>query len=113
MCGGGCSLCSLWLNGIMWFNTKLNLWVRLVGRDGKKLPSFMVCDTTMAEHDGKLAVLYWGQSEGVNTITKGVWCTLVSLDKAGDMICGTIDWSGTVGTVPYCRSVKLDRLEDH
>ncbi|KAG2329487.1 hypothetical protein Bca52824_000667 [Brassica carinata] len=87
-------------NGVMWFDTKLNVWRRLVGRDGKQLHSFTLHETSMAEHDGRLVVL-WGESEVGDTYTMNVQCVLVSLDRSGDRICGTVDWSGIVATVPY------------
>ncbi|WZZ81192.1 hypothetical protein YC2023_101764 [Brassica napus] len=50
---------------------------------------------------GKLVVLYmWGECKVDDTVTKSVRCKLVSVHRAGDRICGTIDWSGVVGTVP-------------
>ncbi|CAH8384340.1 unnamed protein product [Eruca vesicaria subsp. sativa] len=88
------------LNGILWFDTKLSVWRRLVGRDGKQLPSFFLHDTAMAENNGRLVVL-WDEIEVDNTISKNVESMLVSLDRSGDKICGTIDWSGIVATVPY------------
>ncbi|KAL0652094.1 hypothetical protein Bca4012_094785 [Brassica carinata] len=53
----------------------------------------------MSEYEGKLVVLYmWGESKVDDTVTKSVRCKLVSVHRAGDRICGTIDWSGVVGT---------------
>ncbi|CAH8384330.1 unnamed protein product [Eruca vesicaria subsp. sativa] len=84
-------------SGLMWFDTKRNVWRRLVGREGKEM--FIFHADVMAEYDGKLVVLYmWGESR--DTFTKSVRCKLVSLHKAGDRICGTIDWSGVVASVP-------------
>ncbi|KAJ4890274.1 Galactose oxidase/kelch repeat superfamily protein [Raphanus sativus] len=80
-------------SGVMWFNTKLNVWRRLLGRDGKELP-FVLHANEMAEYDdGRLVVLY--------TVSKSVRCVVVSLHRSGDMICGTIDWSGVLGTVRH------------
>ncbi|KAJ0253713.1 hypothetical protein HA466_0113530 [Hirschfeldia incana] len=89
-------------SGIMWFDTKLNVWRRLLGRDGKELPLFSHADAMAEYDDGKLMILYMLRKyEVVDTVTKGVRCMLVSLHRAGDMICGTVDWSGTVGEAPY------------
>ena len=86
----------------MWFDTKLSVWRSLVGPDGnrqKKLSTFSV--KAMAEHDGKLALLYpCYKLENDLTFTRSFQCELVSLHRAGDRICGTSDWFGVVGTVP-------------
>ncbi|KAF8098486.1 hypothetical protein N665_0266s0054 [Sinapis alba] len=58
-------------SGIMWFDTKLSVWRRLLGSDGKQLP-----------------------------IQRRKACGFVHVG-AGDMICGTVDWSGVVCTVTY------------
>ncbi|KAJ0253712.1 F-box domain-containing protein [Hirschfeldia incana] len=86
-------------NGVMWFDAKLCVWRRLVGRNGTPLP-IILHETAMSEYDGRLVVL-WGEDEVDNTVTKNVWCMLVSLDRCGDRVCGTVDWYGTVATVPY------------
>ncbi|CAF2065108.1 putative F-box/kelch-repeat protein At2g41360 [Brassica napus] len=89
-------------SGVMWFNTKFNAWSSLVGPDGKEL--FISRADAMSEYDddGRLAVLYMlGENEVDETFTKSVGCMLVKLDRAGEKICGTIDWSGVVGAVPY------------
>ncbi|CAH8384323.1 unnamed protein product [Eruca vesicaria subsp. sativa] len=89
--------------GLMWFDTKRNVWRRLVGRNGKrlkKLSTFSVKE--MAEHDGKLAVFYQCfKTEEDFTVSEVVQCAIVSLHRAGDRICGTIDWFGVVGTLPF------------
>ncbi|KAG2254647.1 hypothetical protein Bca52824_084783 [Brassica carinata] len=75
----------------LWFNTKFNAWSSLVGPDGKEL--FISRADAMSEYDddGRLAVLYMlGENEVDETFTKSV-----------EKICGTIDWSGVVGAVPY------------
>ncbi|CAN6896918.1 unnamed protein product, partial [Brassica oleracea] len=62
----------------------------------------------LAEHDGKLAVLYlYHRYENDSPITRGVWCELVSLHRAGHRICGTVDWSGIAALV---RSPELNFL---
>ncbi|KAJ4890271.1 Galactose oxidase/kelch repeat superfamily protein [Raphanus sativus] len=89
-----------WHGRIMWFDTKCNVWRRLVGPGGNKLRISPV--GAMAEHDGKLAVLeLCDVMEKDLTISTSVRCELVSLQRAGDRICGKVDWSGSVGTVPY------------
>ncbi|CAF2047733.1 BnaA09g35040D [Brassica napus] len=91
--------------GLMWFDTKINVWRRLVGPDGKDLVLSRV--KGMSEyHDGRLVVfnyIFATDDNGlwdVNEVNKNVQCMLVSLDRAGDKICGRIDWSGIVATVP-------------
>ena len=87
--------------GLMWFDTKLYVWRKLVGRDGKELPFILRADA-MGEYEGRLVVLYMlAEKEVHNPVAKSVRCMFVSLDRAGDMICGTIDWSGIVATVPF------------
>ncbi|KAG2329490.1 hypothetical protein Bca4012_020949 [Brassica carinata] len=88
--------------GIMWFSTKLNVWRRLLGRDGKELPFILRADAMAEYDDGRLVVLYMSHKvEFDHTVTNSVQCMLVSLHRAGDMICGTIDWAGILGTVPF------------
>ncbi|RID54984.1 hypothetical protein BRARA_G02268 [Brassica rapa] len=87
--------------GLMWFDTKLDVWRRLVGRDGKEL-MFILDAGAMAEYEGRLVVLYMGDEDIFDVpVTQSVRCMFVSLDRAGGKICGTIDWSGTVATVPF------------
>ncbi|KAG2257620.1 hypothetical protein Bca52824_076914 [Brassica carinata] len=88
-------------SGIMWFNTTLNVWRRLLDRDGKQLPFIFHADAKAEYEDGKLVILYMlREKEIYHTVAKSVRCMLVSLHRSGDMICGTVDWSGTMGTVP-------------
>ncbi|KAJ0253714.1 F-box domain-containing protein [Hirschfeldia incana] len=85
--------------GLMWFDAKVKVWRRLVGRDGKEM--FIFHADAVAEYNGKLAVLFmWGESEVDDVVTKSVRCKLVSVHRARDRMCGTVDWSGVVGTVP-------------
>ncbi|CAH8332443.1 unnamed protein product [Eruca vesicaria subsp. sativa] len=88
-------------SGIMWFNTKLNVWRSLVGRDGKQL--FYLYADSMAEYEGRLVVFYSNGIPNGNdvAVARNVLCEFVSLHRAGETICGTIDWSGIVATVPY------------
>ncbi|KAL0713976.1 hypothetical protein Bca4012_020954 [Brassica carinata] len=86
--------------GLMWFDTNLNVWRKLVGRDGKELP-FILYAEAMAEYDGRLVVFYTYINEVHNSVTLSIQCLVVSLDRAGGKICGTIDWSGLVATVPF------------
>ncbi|KAJ4890272.1 Galactose oxidase/kelch repeat superfamily protein [Raphanus sativus] len=90
--------------GLMWFDTKLNVWRNVVGRDGKELVISRV--RAMSEYDGRLAVFTYiipaDRLRNLNAVDmkRKVECMLVSLDRAGEKICGTIDWSGIVATVP-------------
>ncbi|KAJ4884529.1 Galactose oxidase/kelch repeat superfamily protein [Raphanus sativus] len=87
--------------GLMWFDTKLNVWRRLVGRDGKELVITLYAGA-MAEYEGRLVVFYMGGEDILYIpVTQSVRCMFVSLDRAGGKICGTIDWSGIVATVPF------------
>ncbi|CAH8361211.1 unnamed protein product [Eruca vesicaria subsp. sativa] len=81
--------------GLMWFDTQLNVWRSLVGRDGKELP-LVPCVDGMAEYEGRLVVMYT-DFDGSNSVQ----CMFVSLDRARGKICGTIDWSGILATLPY------------
>nr|VDD56871.1 unnamed protein product [Brassica oleracea] len=88
--------------GLMWFDTKLNVWRKLVGRDGKELLPFVLRAHAMVEYEGRLVVLCMlAEKEVHDPVTKSVRCMFVSLDRAGDLICGTIHWSGILGTIPY------------
>ncbi|CAH8384322.1 unnamed protein product [Eruca vesicaria subsp. sativa] len=88
-------------SGIMWFTTKLNVWRSLVDRDGKEL--FFYSVNSMVEYEGSFVVLYSDViPNGFDVaVAKNVLCMFVSLDRAGETICGKIDWSGIVATVPY------------
>lgn len=69
--------CFAW-SGLMWFDTKLKVWTRLVRGDGKALYPFSV--SAMAEYNGKLAVL-WPQrkidSKEENEYDCYVWIDLL------------------------------------
>ena len=87
--------------GLMWFDTKLYVWRRLVGRDGKELP-FILYAGAMAEYKGRLVVLYMTDEDEVHIpVNTSVRCMFVSLDRAGGKVCGTIHWSGILATVPF------------
>ncbi|KAJ4868744.1 Galactose oxidase/kelch repeat superfamily protein [Raphanus sativus] len=86
--------------GLMWFDTKLSVWRRLVGRDGKELP-FNLNVADVAEYEGRLVVFYTKINlVHYNPVNTSVQCIFVSLDRAGGKICGTVDWSGILATVP-------------
>ncbi|KAL0713973.1 hypothetical protein Bca4012_020951 [Brassica carinata] len=73
----------------------------------------------MAEYDGRLVVFnyisptdgWWAVNE-VDKVTKNVQCMLVSLHRAGEKICGTIDWSGIVATVPIRQNPDVSFREN-
>ncbi|KAF3516236.1 hypothetical protein DY000_02062454 [Brassica cretica] len=48
--------------GLMWFDTTLNVWRTLFGRDGKEL-TFILDAGAMAEYEGRLMVLYMGDED--------------------------------------------------
>ncbi|ESQ46110.1 hypothetical protein EUTSA_v10000431mg, partial [Eutrema salsugineum] len=86
---------------LLWFDTKLNVWRRLVSRDGKQLSLLRV--QAMGEYEGKLAVFKpLDNLDQINeTKSVNVSMFLVTLDMVGEKICGTIEWSGVVATIPY------------
>lgn len=85
-------------SGLMWFDTKLNVWRRVVSRAEE------VCHfgekQAVAEYQGKLAVFEFVKHDLVDN-TKSVKMFLFSFLTVGEKILGTIEWSGIVATVPY------------
>ncbi|CAA0369177.1 unnamed protein product [Arabidopsis thaliana] len=84
---------------LMWADTKLNAWRRLNTRDGKTLEEDVSYTIAMPGYNGKLAV-FWSVNESDYTKKNNeVMFKLIVLDRVGDVICGTVEWSGVVGTV--------------
>jgi len=84
---------------LMWADTKLNAWRRLNTRDGKTLEEDVSYTIAMSGYNGKLAV-FWSVNESDYTKKNNeVMFKLIVLDRVGDVICGTVEWSGVVGTV--------------
>ncbi|CAA7044855.1 unnamed protein product [Microthlaspi erraticum] len=84
-------------SGLMWFDTKLSLWRKLVSRDGKE-ELFLPNVHAMAEYEGKLVVFKYLFKSGGDA---SVEMFLFALDRVRETICGTIEWSGIVASVPY------------
>ncbi|CAH2061550.1 unnamed protein product [Thlaspi arvense] len=96
-------------SGLMWFDTKINAWRSL---EGAKVQYLFPVDA-MAEYDGKLAVFGLSSSAMERYTSSSVMerytytytnnnvqCVLIALHRVGEMIRGTIEWSGAVATVP-------------
>ncbi|VVA93578.1 unnamed protein product [Arabis nemorensis] len=102
--------CFAW-SGLKWFDTKLKVWKKLVKVDGKPVYAFSV--SAMTEYNGMLAVL-WPQRKFDSEEKKDVICGFISLYKVGERICGKIEWSGIVATVPSdFRSLRCLVVSDH
>lgn len=94
--------------GLMWLDTKRNVW-RVVTGDVQTLYR-KLHGSVMAEYYGKLAIFWRERDIGTSTKKKKnkkeekIWCALIALDRVGEGIRGTIEWSGVVATIPYvCR----------
>ncbi|CAH2061551.1 unnamed protein product [Thlaspi arvense] len=93
-------------SGLMWFDTKLNVWKRLVCREGdhelvgsRCLPYGRSTDQlAMAEYEGKLAVF---QSVVSVKAESEIYMSLFALDRVGERLFGTIEWSGAVANIPH------------
>ncbi|KAG2278949.1 hypothetical protein Bca52824_061504 [Brassica carinata] len=85
---------------LMWFNAKLKVWRRVVDRDGKdgKLEMYSSVAEKMVEYEGKLAFLWPLRSNG--PMKDDIVCKLIALDRVGDEVRGTVEWSGIVATLP-------------
>ncbi|KAL0773915.1 hypothetical protein Bca101_039066 [Brassica carinata] len=86
-------------SGLMWFDTKLNVWRRVVSRYAEEACHFGE-QQAVAEYEGKLAVFEFVNHDLVNN-TESVKMFLFSFHTVGEKILGTIEWSGIVATVPY------------
>lgn len=86
---------------LMWFNTKLKVWRRVVDRDGKdgKLEMYSSVAEKMVEYEGKLAFL-WPLRSNIGPMKDDIVCKLIALDRVGDEVRGTVEWSGIVATLP-------------
>ncbi|KAG7639316.1 F-box-like domain superfamily [Arabidopsis thaliana x Arabidopsis arenosa] len=98
--------------GLLWLDTKLNNVWRVVTGDVQTLHRKLY-GSAMAEYYGKLAI-FWREryiSTSINTTKNNnnnnkkkeekIWSALIALNRVGDGICGTIEWSGVVATIPY------------
>ncbi|CAF2100257.1 hypothetical protein BRARA_E02242 [Brassica rapa] len=96
--------CFQW-SGLMWFNTKLKVWTRVVDRDGKdgKLEMYSFAAQKMEEFEGKIA-FFW-PLPNIDCTKSELICKLIALDRVGENIRGRIEWSGIVATLP--RNIRL------
>ncbi|XP_013673937.1 F-box/kelch-repeat protein At2g22050-like [Brassica napus] len=92
--------CFKW-GGLMWFNTKLKVWRRVVDRDGKdgKLELYSFAAVKMVEYEGTIA-FFW-PLRNIDPHKKDLTCKLIALDRVGEEINGRIEWSGIVATLPH------------
>ncbi|XP_013639814.1 PREDICTED: F-box/kelch-repeat protein At2g22050-like [Brassica oleracea var. oleracea] len=92
--------CFKW-GGLMWFNTKLKVWRRVVDRDGKdgKLELYSFAAVKMVEYEGTIA-FFW-PLRNIDPNKKDLTCKLIALDRVGEEISGRIEWSGIVATLPH------------
>ncbi|KAL0741214.1 hypothetical protein Bca4012_082727 [Brassica carinata] len=87
-------------SGLMWFDTKLKVWRRLVDSDGKVTFCSLKHAEKMAEYEGNLAV-FWTQINTDVVMKMDIRCRMIALDRVGDEIRGTIEWFGIVATSPF------------
>ncbi|CAA7029823.1 unnamed protein product [Microthlaspi erraticum] len=81
--------------GIMWLDTKVNIWRRVLSRDvGKTLDIKYPAGTAMTGYDGKLAVFLRGGKADTE-----VKCVLFDLVRVGEKIYGSLEWFGVVATI--------------
>ena len=92
-------------SGLMWFNTKLKIWTRVVDRDGKdgKLELYSSTAQKMEEFEGKIA-FFW-PLPNIDCTKSELICKLIALDRVGENIRGRIEWSGIVATLQ--RNIRL------
>ncbi|KAJ0264493.1 hypothetical protein HA466_0028400 [Hirschfeldia incana] len=85
-------------SGLMWFNTKLKVWRRVVDRDGKdgKLELYSFATEKIVACEGKIAFLWTLR----NVHPMNLMCKLIALDRVGEEIRGRIEWSGIMATFP-------------
>lgn len=77
-------------SGLMWFDTKLKVWRRLVDSDGKVSFFSLKNAEKMAEYEGKLAV-FWTQINTTDVVMKmDIRWRVIALDRVGDEIRGKI-----------------------
>lgn len=79
--------------GIMWLDTKVNIWRRVLSRDGKTL-DIKFPGTAMTGYEGKLAVFLRGDEADPE-----VKCALFDLVRVGGRIYGSLEWYGVVATI--------------
>ncbi|KAL0741442.1 hypothetical protein Bca4012_082955 [Brassica carinata] len=84
-------------SGLMWFDTKLNVWRRVVSRYAEEVCRFG--EHAVAEYEGKLAVFEFINHDRVDN-AKSVKMFLFSFRRVGESILGTIEWSAIVAIVP-------------
>ncbi|CAH8372890.1 unnamed protein product [Eruca vesicaria subsp. sativa] len=91
--------CFEW-SGLMWFNTKLKVWRKVVDRDGKdgKLELYSFAAAKMVEYEGMIA-FFWPLCN-IDPFKENILCKLIALDRLGEEIRGRIEWSGIVATLP-------------
>ncbi|WZZ53946.1 hypothetical protein YC2023_054053 [Brassica napus] len=77
-------------SGLMWFDTKLNVWRRVVSRYAEEACHFGE-QQAVAEYEGKLAVFEFVNHDLVNN-TESVKMFLFSFHTVGEKILGTIEW---------------------
>lgn len=88
-------------SGLMWFDTKLKVWRRLVDSDGKVSFFSLKNAEKMAEYEGKLAV-FWTQINTTDVVMKmDIRWRVIALDRVGDEIRGKIERFGVVATSPH------------
>ncbi|CAH8328971.1 unnamed protein product [Eruca vesicaria subsp. sativa] len=92
--------CFEW-SGLMWFNTKLKVWIKVVDRDGKdgKLELYSFAAAKMVEYEENIVFLW--PLGNIDPMKKDVVCKLIALDSLGEEIRGRIEWSGIVATLPH------------
>ncbi|CAH8367027.1 unnamed protein product [Eruca vesicaria subsp. sativa] len=84
---------------LMWFDTKLKVWRRLIDSDGKV--TFCIFNVEeMAEYEGKLAV-FWTHINNDGVLKTEIRCNMIALDRVGEEIRGMIESSGIVATYPH------------
>ncbi|KAF3608662.1 hypothetical protein DY000_02050926 [Brassica cretica] len=88
-------------SGLMWFNTKLKVWTRVVDRDGNdgKLELYSSTAEKMEEYEGMIA-FFW-PLPNIDRTKNDLICKLIALDRLGENIRGRIEWSGIAATLPH------------
>ncbi|CAN8317829.1 unnamed protein product [Cochlearia groenlandica] len=97
-------------SNLMWLDTKRNVW-RVVSGDHLETLGGTLYGGSMVEYHGKLAffsteeILHIEEKKPPrhkNKVTQvKIWCGLIALDRVGEDIRGTVEWSGVVAIIPF------------
>ncbi|KFK30527.1 hypothetical protein AALP_AA7G274100 [Arabis alpina] len=90
--------------GFKWYDTKVRVWRNLMGVKGlPRLPNYIA---RLADHGGKMAVLWDRKVPSSEDKKKTIWCAVIALERRNndEEIWGKVEWYDAVLAVPEsCR----------